>query len=72
MFETEKLSVDFIRFNISQINFQQITRLASYFQSSGFNAYQKQLELTQSQQDINHNNHFDNPFEVYFILRIPY
>ena len=72
LFETERLSVDFISFNISQINSQQITRLASYFQSLGFNAYQKQLELKQSRQDINHNNRFDNPFEVYFILRIPY
>ena len=72
LFETELLSVDFISFNISRINSQQITRLASYFQSLGFNTSQKQLDSNQSRQDINENNYSSNPFEVYFILRIPY
>jgi len=72
LFKTERLSVDFISLNIRQINSQQIIRLASYFQSLGFNAYQKQSELKQSRQDINDNNRFDNSFEVYFILKIPY
>ena len=72
LFETGLLSVDFISFNISKINSQQITRLASYFQSLGFNSYQKQLDSNQSRQDINENNYSSNPFEVYFILRIPY
>ena len=72
LFKTELLSVDFISFNISRTNSQQITRLTSYFQSLGFNTYQKQLDSNQSRQDINENNYFSNPFEVYFILRIPY
>jgi len=41
LFETELLSVDFISLNIPRTNSQQITRLASYFQSLGFNTYQK-------------------------------
>ena len=57
LFETELLSVDFISFNISRTNSQQITRLASYFQSLGFNTYQKQLDSNQSRQDINENNY---------------
>ena len=72
LFETEALEVDFISFNIKRITSQQITRLASYFQSLGFNSYQKQLDSNQSRQDINNNNSFDNQFEVYFILKIPY
>jgi hypothetical protein len=72
LFETELLSVDFISFNIKRITSQQITRLASYFQSLGFNSYQKQLDSNQSRQDINNNNSSYNQFEVYFILKIPY
>ena len=72
LFETEALEVDFISFNIKRITSQQITRLASYFQSLGFNSYQKQLDSNQSRQDINNNNSFYNQFEVYFIMKIPY
>lgn len=72
LFETESLSVDFISFNIKRITSHQITRLASYFQSLGFNSYQKQLDSNQSRQDINNNNSSYNQFEVYFILKIPY
>jgi len=72
LFETELLSVDFISFNIKRITSQQITRLASYLQSLGFNSYQKQLDSNQSRQDINNNNSSYNQFEVYFILKIPY
>ena len=72
LFETELLSVDFISFNIKRITSHQITRLASYFQSLGFNSYQKQLDSNQSRQDINNNNSSYNQFEVYFILKIPY
>ena len=72
LFETELVSVDFISFNIKRITSHQITRLASYFQSLGFNSYQKQLDSNQSRQDINNNNSFYNQFEVYFILKIPY
>ena len=72
LFETELLSVDFISFNIKRMTSHQITRLASYFQSLGFNSYQKQLDSNQSRQDINDNNSFYNQFEVYFILKIPY
>ena len=43
-FDVELLSVDFISFNINRIISHQITRLASYFQSLGFNSYQKQLD----------------------------
>ena len=57
LFETELLSVDFISFNIKRITFHQITCLASYLQSLGFNSYhQKQLDSNQSRQDINNNN----------------
>ena len=72
LFETELLSVDFISFNIKRMTSHQISRLASYFQSLGFNSYQKQLDSNQSRQDINDNNSFYNQFEVYFILKIPY
>ena len=72
LFETELLDVDFISFNIKRITSHQITRLASYFQSLGFNSYQKQLDSNQSRQDINNNNNSYNQFEVYFILKIPY
>jgi len=72
LFETELLLVDFISFNIKRITSQQITRLASYLQSLGFNSYQKQLDSNQSRQDINNNNSSYNQFEVYFILKIPY
>ena len=72
LFETELLSVDFISFNIKRITSHQITRLASYLQSLGFNSYQKQLDSNQSRQDINNNNSSYNQFEVYFILKIPY
>ena len=72
LFETEALAVDFISLNINRIAQYQITRLASYFQSLGFNSYQKQLDSNQSRQDINNNNSSYNQFEVYFILKIPY
>ena len=72
LFETELLSVDFISFNIKRITSEQITRLASYLQSLGFNSYQKRLDSNQSRQDINNNNSSYNQFEVYFILKIPY
>ena len=72
LFETELLSVDFISFNLQRITSHQIIRLAFYFQSLGFNSYQKQLDSSQSRQDINNNNSSYNQFEVYFILKIPY
>ena len=72
LFETESLSVDFISFNIKRISSHQITHLASYFQSLGFNSYQKQLDSNPSRQDINNNNSSYNQFEVYFIMKIPY
>lgn len=55
LFETDLLSVDFISFNIKRMTSHQITRLASYFQSLGFNSYQKQLDSNQSSQDINNS-----------------
>jgi hypothetical protein len=71
-FKNESLSVDFISLNIQRINSNQIIRLAVYFQDLGFNSYQKQLDFSQFRQDINNNNSSSNPFEVYFILNIPY
>lgn len=72
LFENEQLSVDFISFNIQQIDLNQKSQLASYLQDLGFNCYQKQLESSKSTQDINGNNSLDNQFEVYFIVKIPY
>jgi hypothetical protein len=72
LFKTDSLSVDFISLNIQRINSNQIIRLAVYLQDLGFNCYQKQLDLSQSRQDINNNNRSSNRFEVYFILKIPY
>ena len=43
LFDAELLSVDFISLNINRITSHQITRLASYFQSLGFNSYQKEM-----------------------------
>ena len=71
-FDTESLYVDFISINIDQISPHQISRLTSYFQSLGFNAYQKRLDSNQSRQEINQYNSVKNKFEVYFILKIPY
>lgn len=72
VFQKELLQVDFISFNISQLSSSQINRLAAYLQHLGFNCYQKKLEANQSRQDINQNNSVKNPFDVYFILQIPY
>ena len=47
LFQTELLSGDFISFNIKRITSHQITRLAFYLQSLGFNSYQKQLDSNQ-------------------------
>ena len=58
LFETEALEVDFISLNIKRSH--QITQLASYLQSLGFNSYQKQLDSNQSRQGINNNNSYYN------------
>ena len=60
LFKTELLSVDFISFNIQRINFYQITSLASYCQSLGFNSYQKKLDFNKFTRYINNNNNFNN------------
>lgn len=58
LFETEAVEVNFISLNIKPITSHQITRLASYFQSLGFDSYQKQLDSNQYKQGINNNNSY--------------
>lgn len=41
VFQTECLTVDFITFNLKKLSDSQIDQLAVYFQSLGFNCYQK-------------------------------
>lgn len=71
-FDYESLDVDYITINIDPITTYQRTRLTIYFQSLGFNAYQKQSEASRSRQDTNDNNSVKNKFEVCFILKVPY
>ena len=49
--------VDFDETSLNYCQFKKISLLAGYFQSLGFNTYQKQLDSNQSRQDINENNY---------------
>ena len=51
-FQTEFLDVDFITFNLTKLSDFQIDRLATYFQSLGFNCYLKKTETRKSRQVI--------------------
>ena len=71
-FQTEFIDVDFITFNLTKLYDYQISQLATYFRSLGFNCYLKKTETSQSRQEVSNNNHFQNQFELDFILAVPY
>ncbi len=68
-FQTELLQVDFITFNLTKLSNLQISQLATYFRSLGFNSYLKKAETSQSRPN---KNHFQNKFELDIILKVPY
>jgi hypothetical protein len=72
LFQTELLQVDFITFNLTKLSNSQISQLATYFRSLGFNCYLKKTETSQFRQEYSNNNHFQNKFEITFILNLPY
>ena len=73
LFRDELLQVDFISFNLSKLSESQILKLANYFQSLGFNCYQRKAETSQSRQEVYANyKYYRNPFELEFILNLPY
>ena len=72
LFQIELLQVDFITFNLTKLSNLQISQLATYFTSLGFNCYLKKSETSQSRQKYSNNNHFQNKFELDIILDVPY
>lgn len=70
VFQTESLNVDFIGVNLTNLDRNQILKLASYFQTLGFNSYQKNREENKSRQELNID--LKNKFELTFILNLPY
>ena len=73
LFPDELLQVDFISFNLSKFSESQILKLANYFQSLGFNCYQRKAETSQSRQEVYASyKYYRNPFELEFILNLPY
>ena len=77
-FQTENLDVDFITLNISKLSDSQKYQLAAYFQSLGFNCYQRKTETSQSRQEVyastsfKKKNYLNNKFQLDFILTVPY
>lgn len=71
-FQTELLHVDYMTFNIKKVEDFQISGLARYFQSLGFNCYQKNRETNKSRTEVNNRNNSQNKYELTFILKIPY
>ena len=72
LFQIELLQVDFITFNLTKLSNLQISQLATYFTSLGFNCYLKKSETSQSRQKYSNKNHFQNKFELDIILDVPY
>jgi N-acetylglutamate synthase-like GNAT family acetyltransferase len=70
LFETEKLSVDYICLNLPNLSI--ISQVASYFQALGFNCYQKDRQENKSRQEVNNKNKSQNKYEFIFITHIPY
>ena len=60
LFETEKLSVDYICLNLPN----HISQVASYFQALGFNCYQKDRQENKSRQEVNNKNKSQNKYEL--------
>lgn len=69
-FQSESLNVDFIGFNLTNLDSNQILKLASYFQTLGFNSYQKNREENKSRQELKID--LKNKFELTFISNVPY
>lgn len=69
-FQSESVNVDFIAFNLINLDSNQTLKLASYFQTLGFNSYQKNREENKSHQELKIN--LKNKFEFTFISNVPY
>jgi len=69
-FQSESLNVDFIGLNLTNLDSNQILKLASYFQTLGFNSYQKDREENKSRQELKID--LKNKFELTFISNVPY
>jgi hypothetical protein len=69
-FQSESLNIDSIGFNLTNLDSNQILKLASYFQTLGFNSYQKNREENKSREELNID--LTNKFELTFILNFPY
>ena len=69
-FQSESLNVDFIGFNLTNLDSHQILKLASYFQTLGFNSYQKNREENKSRQEFKID--LKNKFELTFISNVLY
>ena len=76
LFRTELLNVDYITFNLTQLFESDIQELAAYFQSLGFNCYQRKADTSQSRQEVyasyKNKKYYRNQFELEFILNLPY
>ena len=70
LFQSESLNVDFLGFNLTNLDSKQTLKLASYFQTLGFNSYKKNREENKSREELNIN--LKNKFELTFILNVPY
>ena len=57
-FQEEFLQVDFITFNLIKLSDPQILQLANYFQSLGFNCYQRNNETSKSRQEVYNTSSF--------------
>ena len=69
-FQSESLKIDYFRFNLDYLESNQMLKLASYFQTLGFNSYQVDRDNSPSR----HKIHFDskNQFEIVFVLYTKY
>jgi len=47
-FELDSLNVDYIRFNLTYLDRIKMLELASYFETLGFNSYQKDRDESKS------------------------
>lgn len=68
-FKSELLNVDFISFNFSKLDKNEISELALYFDSFGFNSYKKNSQES-FRQDVRVD--FKNKFQLTFVVNIPY
>lgn len=68
--KSELLRIDYILWNLVSLTPDQIYKSASYFQTLGFNSYQKDKDSSKSRQEISFDRR--NLHEVVFIMKINY